>query len=100
PSGGFVAKGLLLIAAVRAEQWWWAVTILIGGLLAGGYVLVVLGKAMGSSGRPLVLKTCPSRRRQLVALAVALCAVLLGLVPLRSSQLLELGRPAVGVAQR
>jgi multicomponent Na+:H+ antiporter subunit D len=101
PSGGFVAKGLLLIAAVRAAQWWWAAVILIGGLLAGGYVLVVVGKALVSTHRPLVLKTSPSRRRELIALTVALCAVVLGLVPLRSSQLLQIGRPsAVGVAQR
>src|SRR5215831_5652087 len=79
PSGGFVAKGLLLIAAVRAAQWWWAATILIGGLLAGGYVLIVLGKALGSADRPLVLKASPSRRRELIALTVALCAVVLGL---------------------
>jgi len=101
PSGGFVAKGLLLIAAVRAAQWWWAATILIGGLLAGGYVLIVLGKALGSADRPLVLKASPSRRRELIALTVALCAVVLGLVPLRSSELLQIGRPpSVGVAQR
>jgi multicomponent Na+:H+ antiporter subunit D len=101
PSGGFVAKGLLLIAAVRAEQWWWAATILVGGLLAGGYILLVLGKALGSADRPLVLKGSPSRRRELIALTVALAAVVLGLVPLRSSQLLEIGRlSAVGVALR
>jgi multicomponent Na+:H+ antiporter subunit D len=92
PSGGFVAKGLLLIAAVRAAQWWWAATILIGGLLAGGYVFVVLGKALGRTDRPLVLRTSPSRRRELVALSVALCAVFLGLMPLQPSELLQIGR--------
>jgi multicomponent Na+:H+ antiporter subunit D len=61
----------------------------------------VVGKALVSTHRPLVLKTSPSRRRELIALTVALCAVVLGLVPLRSSQLLQIGRPsAVGVAQR
>ena len=48
PSGGFVAKWLLLLATVMEGQWWWAVVMLVGGLLAGGYVLMVLGKAMGS----------------------------------------------------
>ena len=34
PSGGFIAKWLLLTAAVAEGQWWWAVVILAGGLLA------------------------------------------------------------------
>ena len=35
PSGGFVAKAMLLTAAVGEGQWWWALVILVGGLLAG-----------------------------------------------------------------
>ncbi len=42
PSGGFVAKWLLLKAALDGGQWWWAVVMLIGGLLAAGYVFRVL----------------------------------------------------------
>ena len=34
PSGGFVAKWLLLLATVMEGQWWWAVVMLAGGLLA------------------------------------------------------------------
>jgi multicomponent Na+:H+ antiporter subunit D len=94
PSGGFVAKWLLLSATVMEGQWWWAAVILVGGLLAGGYVFIVLGKAMGrasGSSRPCAPV---SRRREIVALSVALCAVLLGLVPLKPSELLQVGRPA------
>jgi hypothetical protein len=36
-----------------------------------------------------------SRTREVVALTVALCAVLLGLLPLEPSRLLQIGRPAV-----
>jgi multicomponent Na+:H+ antiporter subunit D len=43
PSGGFVAKWLLLGAAVEAGQWWWAIVLLAGGLLSAGYVFLVLG---------------------------------------------------------
>src|SRR5262252_457522 len=39
PSGGFVAKWLLLTAVMTAGQWWWALVMLAGGLLAGGYML-------------------------------------------------------------
>ena len=101
PSGGFVAKWLLLLAAVQEGQWWWAAVMLVGGLLAGGYVLVVLGRALGSAGAPLTLCAPVSRYREVVALTVALCAVLLGLVPLEPSELLQIGRPSVaGVVSR
>ena len=92
PSGGFVAKWLLLSATVMEGQWWWAVVMLVGGLLAGGYVFVVLGKALGSPAASLKLRAPVSRRREVVTLTVALCAVLLGLVPLQSSAWLEIGR--------
>jgi multicomponent Na+:H+ antiporter subunit D len=43
PSGGFVAKWLLLGAAVESGQWWWAIGLLAGGLLSAGYIFLVLG---------------------------------------------------------
>ena len=55
PSGGFVAKWMLLSATVMEGQWWWAVIMLVGGLLAGGYVFMVLGKAL-SMNAPLTLR--------------------------------------------
>ena len=94
PSGGFVAKAMLLTAAVAEDQWWWAVVILVGGLLAAGYVFRVLAPALAAADGPLTLLAPVSRRRQAVVLALAICALLLGLVPLRPSQLLEVGRPA------
>jgi multicomponent Na+:H+ antiporter subunit D len=101
PSGGFVAKWLLLSAAVMEGQWWWALVMLVGGLLAGGYVFMVLGKALGSAVTPLKLRAPVSRRREVVALTVALCAILLGLMPLQPSEFLQIGRPgAVEVTLR
>ncbi len=93
PSGGFTAKWLLLLATVMEGQWWWAAVMLLGGLLAGGYVFLVLGKAFSSASPPLKPYMPVSRGRQSVALALALCAVLLGLVPLRPATLLQIGRP-------
>jgi multicomponent Na+:H+ antiporter subunit D len=93
PSGGFVAKAMLLTAAVGEDQWWWAVVILVGGLLAAGYVFRVLAPALSAADLPPTLAAPVSRRRQAVVLALAICALLLGLVPLRPSQLLEIGRP-------
>ncbi|MGH7059287.1 MAG: proton-conducting transporter membrane subunit, partial [Stellaceae bacterium] len=101
PSGGFTAKAMLLTAAVGEGQWWWAVVILTGGLLAGGYVFLVLARALADPGEPLILLANISLSRQAVALALALCAVLLGFVPLRELPLLLIGRlaaPVVGIS--
>jgi formate hydrogenlyase subunit 3/multisubunit Na+/H+ antiporter MnhD subunit len=98
PSGGFVAKAMLLTAAVAEGQWWWAVVVLTGGLLAGGYVFLVLARALADATEPLRLLTTVSRGRQAVVVAVALCAVLLGFLPLRPSELLQIGRPDIATA--
>jgi multicomponent Na+:H+ antiporter subunit D len=97
PSGGFVAKALLLTAAVEAGQWWWAVVVLVGGLLAGGYVFLVLARALSDPVVPLRLLRRISRWRQALAMAVALFALLLGFVPLRPLEFLQIGRPEAGL---
>ncbi len=99
PSGGFVAKAMLLTAAVGEGQWWWAVVILAGGLLAAGYVFRVIAPAMAPGSMP-VLRVEVSARRQGVVLALAVAALLLGFLPLRPSELLEIGRPGVAVVSR
>ena len=63
-------------------QWWWAVIMLVGGLLAGGYVFMLLGKALSTNGS-LILRVPIPRHRQVIVLGVALCGVLLGLMPLQ-----------------
>jgi len=95
PSGGFVAKAMLLTAAVAEGQWWWAVVVLAGGLLAGGYVFLVLVRALADASQPLTLLSPVSPSRQAVVVALALCAVLLGFVPLRPLELLQIGRPDI-----
>jgi multicomponent Na+:H+ antiporter subunit D len=92
PSGGFVAKWLLLLVAINEGQWWWAAVIVVGGLLAGGYIFMVLGRLLGDLLTPFVIRGSVSRSRELVALSLAVCAVLLGLVPLQSSDFLQIGR--------
>jgi len=92
PSGGFVAKALLLVATVMAGQWWWGVVIVVGGLLAGSYVFMVLGRLLARPRAPLTLRMTVSRTRELAALSLAICAILLGFVPLQPSELLHIGR--------
>lgn len=80
PSGGFIAKWLLVRAAIEAGQWWWALVILVGGLLGAGYVFRILRRAFLPLPPEAEARAIP-RRDELPALALALVALLLGLVP-------------------
>lgn len=92
PSGGFVAKWLLLRGALEAEAWGLAAVIAGGGLLAAGYLLRVLSLAMAApAGAPPVVTRVP-RTLEVVALVLALGAVALGLVSAAPLALLEVGR--------
>ena len=93
PSGGFVAKWLLLSAAVADGQWWWALVMLSGGLFACGYVIRVLAPAMSGAGERPAVKTAVPRYRETVVLGLALISVVLGLLPLPLAELLQIGRP-------
>jgi formate hydrogenlyase subunit 3/multisubunit Na+/H+ antiporter MnhD subunit len=92
PSGGFVAKLMLLTAAVTTANWWIAATILAGGLLAGGYVLRVLGQALAPPPEGFAVKARVARHREVTVLVLALCAVALGFVPLQPFAILAIGR--------
>ena len=98
PSGGFAAKWLLLSAAVGTGQWWWAVVLVLGGLFTGGYVMLVLIRAMGSAVQPAEPMRPVARSREAVALAMSLCAVLLGLLALGPVELPMFGSASVTVA--
>ncbi|CAH1666515.1 Formate hydrogenlyase subunit 3/Multisubunit Na+/H+ antiporter, MnhD subunit [Hyphomicrobiales bacterium] len=97
PSGGFVAKCLLLTAAVIEGYPWLAATILAGGLLAGGYVFRVINKALAVPAVPLQARRAIPRRLELAALALAVAAVLLGFVPLRPFGFLQIGRDGLAL---
>jgi formate hydrogenlyase subunit 3/multisubunit Na+/H+ antiporter MnhD subunit len=81
PGAGYLAKELLLQAAAERGQWWWALALQTGGFFTGAYVVLVLTYAMAPATEPMrVNKTVP-RIAELAALALALCSLLLGLVP-------------------
>ncbi len=90
PSGGFVAKWLLLQASVQSGQWVYAAVVLAGGLLAGGYVFRIVAPAL--AGGNLVVRTGVGRAREAIALALAAAAVLLGFAPSSLLALLQIGR--------
>jgi len=101
PSGGFLAKWLLLSAVIATGQWWWGAVLLGGGLLTSGYVFLVLVRAFAASDTPLEPKARVPRHREAAALALALGSILLGLVALGPLDPLQIGRaPAVAVSSR
>jgi multicomponent Na+:H+ antiporter subunit D len=93
PSGGFTAKWLLLTSALAQGQWWWAMVILGGGLLTGVYVYRVLAGSLTSPAAEGGALVPPPLGPQRVALVLALFSVVLGLLPLASFGLLEIGQP-------
>lgn len=97
PSGGFIAKYLLLMAAFGSGQWVWAVVMLAGGLLAAIYLFPVLTRAFakgeekreaGAPAGPL-----PGPAREAIPLALALLAIALGFASALPYALLAIGRP-------
>ena len=92
PSGGFVAKWLLLQASVQSSQWPYALVVLAGGLLAGGYVFRIVAPALARG--ELVVKAGVARWREAIALALAASAVVLGFAPTGAAALLQIGRVA------
>ena len=95
PSGGFIGKWMLLEAALRDGQWWWVVTLILGGLLAAAYIFKVIGYAFTQAGMLRQTSKVPMTM-EWAALALALAALLLGLVALWPLSLMEIGLPFGG----
>jgi NADH:ubiquinone oxidoreductase subunit 5 (subunit L)/multisubunit Na+/H+ antiporter MnhA subunit len=94
PSGAYLAKELLLKAAVETEQWWWAVVVQAGGVLTSSYVLLVLAHALAPADAPNALRLRVPRIAEAAALALALCSLLLGFLPWEAYLQVPHGTPA------
>ena len=92
PSGGFLAKWLLLSAALATSQWWWALVMLAGGLLTSAYVFIVLVRCMAPAHAGLVPKAPVPRYQQLAVLGLAFCSFLLGAVAMLPLDAIQVGR--------
>ena len=95
PSGGYLVKSLLGAAATQTGQWWWGLVMDAGGLLSAAYLVWVLAHAVPGKRRAPPAAARPGLAAQLAALALALCALLLGLLPAGAFDLLQVGRPGV-----
>lgn len=97
PSGGFLAKYLLLTASFASGQWWWAIPLLGGGLLAAAYVFRPVERLMRP--RPAdqpPLKPVP-RAMEIWPMILALLSIALGLLSLPLFELLQIGNPRAAV---
>lgn len=98
PSGGFIAKWLLLRSAVGAGAWVWAALIVIGGLLTAAYVFRVLRQAFLAPTREARFYPVP-RAMELSAFLLALVALVLGLNGTAVLSLVAIGAPPLSEAQ-
>ena len=95
PSGGFIAKYLLLVAAFGSGQWAWALVMLGGGLLAALYLFPVLGRLFAKEDAETTEPAgpMPSRVRAAIPLLLAALAIALGFASALPTTLLAIGRP-------
>lgn len=93
PSGGFLAKWLLLSSAIATAQWWWALVMLAGGLLTSAYVFIVVVRSMEPAEAGWTPKKVVPRYQQVAVLVLALCSFLLGIAALCPIDVAMIGRP-------
>jgi multicomponent Na+:H+ antiporter subunit D len=104
PSGGFLAKWLLLQASLASGQWWWVVVLLLGGLLSAAYLFRVMRYAFVDAAAGGPDDSAAADRRspktyalELSALVLALGALALGLAPELPLRLIQVGAPFAGL---
>lgn len=92
PSGGFVAKWLLIQAALVQGRWWWALVLVSGGLLAAAYIFRILRHAFVSRQSIEPWRPVPSIMEH-SALVLAVLALMLGFTAAPLLTLLGIGAP-------
>lgn len=93
PSGGFMAKYLMLTSALAGGQIFYALVMIAGGLLAAVYLFRPLNAAFAGSHAPEIAPV--SKARQTIPLALALIATIIGLASSIPYQFLQIGLPEV-----
>lgn len=93
PSGGFLAKYLMLKAAFASGEVWWAAVLVGGGLLAAVYLFRPLNELMRTRGADAPPLARVHWTLEAVPLILALGAILLGLASLEPYRLIDVGSP-------
>jgi multicomponent Na+:H+ antiporter subunit D len=96
PSGAFVAKWMLLAAALGGGRAWFAAVILAGGLLAAWYLFGILRQAFAPSETDSILPV--PRAMDWPPLGLAVLALSLGLFAAPILHLLQIGGSPAGNA--
>ena len=100
PSGGFMAKWLLLSAALISGQWWWMAAMVVGGLLTAAYVFSIVVKAMTPPPIPAPTASATAivstGSRENIVLALAVLSFMLGCVALLPFDVAQIGRQIGG----
>jgi len=96
PSSGFVAKWLLVSAALDSGQWWWVLVLAVGGLLTAVYVTQVLARMLSPAATDAAMKPV-ARSREAVVLALAALSMLLALLAVAPVNIAELGRDVTAI---
>ena len=99
PSGGFMAKWLLLKSALTGGQWGYLMVILLGGLLTVAYTYRVFSRAFMYKPMVTACRLLPARMHW-SPLILALISLGLGLFASQVLSLLEVGSPWAGQALR
>lgn len=92
PSGGFVAKWMLLKASFASGQWWWAPVIVVGSFLTAGYVFGILRKAFAPSDKEIEFRPVP-KSLEICALSLGILAILIGFRGEEIISLIDVGVP-------
>jgi len=95
PSGGFLAKWLLVSAAITTAQWWWVLVMLVGGLLTSAYVFIVVVRALAPAPEGWTPRARVPYYQQVAVLALALCSFLLGMTVFCPVDVARIGRAVV-----
>lgn len=97
PSGGFMAKWLLLSVALTTGQWWWVAVMVVGGLLTAAYVFSIVVTALMPSATPLPETGAALRAGENIVLMLAALSFVLGFVALLPFEVVQIGRQVGGV---
>jgi multicomponent Na+:H+ antiporter subunit D len=76
PSGGFIAKWMLLKGIFLSGQWWWAPAVLAGSFLTAGYVFMLLRLAFAPARVKKPFRPVP-KSLEVIALLLALGSFLI-----------------------
>lgn len=98
PSAGFIAKWLLLNAAIGNGRWEVAAVIVLGGLLAAVYVFRIIGVSLSSAVPMPETKPVP-RMMRWAPLVLAIAVIVGGVMTTEPILLLEVGAPVIAARE-